>query len=144
MLEQLAKFLEEVEGFSATIYKDSGGVDTIGIGTLWKKGMPTKVTKEEARAMCINDAKSRLAALEKLCKVQINDNQRIALVSFMYNLGISALQKSTLLKKLNAGNYLGAAEEFLRWNKDNGVIVKGLTNRRVKERAKFLEDIKGS
>lgn len=61
-----------------------------------------------------------------------------ALVSFTYNLGARSLSTSTLLRKLNAGDYAGAADEFLRWNKAGGKVLTGLTRRREAERALFL------
>lgn len=59
-------------------------------------------------------------------------------MSFAYNIGSRALSTSTLLKKLNAGDIKGAADEFLRWNKAGGKILNGLTCRREAERALFL------
>ncbi|EAS3672836.1 lysozyme, partial [Salmonella enterica subsp. enterica serovar Weltevreden] len=61
-----------------------------------------------------------------------------ALVSFAYNLGARTLSTSTLLRKLNAGDYAGAADEFLRWNKAGSKVLNGLTRRREAERALFL------
>ncbi|HHP2614034.1 TPA: lysozyme, partial [Enterobacter roggenkampii] len=55
-----------------------------------------------------------------------------------YNLGSRSLSTSTLLRKLNAGDYAGAADEFLRWNKAGGKVLNGLTRRREAERALFL------
>lgn len=59
-------------------------------------------------------------------------------MSFTYNLGARSLSTSTLLQKLNAGDYAGAADEFLRWNKAGGKVLKGLTCRREAERTLFL------
>ena len=60
-------------------------------------------------------------------------NQYDALVSFTYNVGASALERSTLLKRVNAGDHKGAADEFLKWNKANGKVLAGLTRRRASE-----------
>ena len=70
--------------------------------------------------------------------VELTQGQFDALVSFAYNVGSRALSTSTLLKKLNAGDIKGAADEFLRWNKSGGKVMPGLTNRRKAERALFL------
>ena len=70
-------------------------------------------------------------------KVPLNPNQFGALTSFTYNLGAGNLRSSTLLRKLNAGDYAGAAAEFARWNKAGGKVLKGLTRRRAAERALF-------
>jgi lysozyme len=62
------------------------------------------------------------------------DNQLCALSDFAYNLGVGSLRASTLLAKLKRGNINGAADEFLRWNKCRGKVLKGLTIRRIAER----------
>lgn len=94
-----------------------------------------------------------LAAFERdvnrLVTVQITQGMFDALVSFAYNVGsdidedtkAEGLGDSTLLRKLNAGDYRGAAEEFLKWNKANGAVMNGLTRRRKGERLMFLEHI---
>ena len=74
-----------------------------------------------------------------LLKVPINQNQFDALVSFSFNCGSGALKKSTLLRKLNARDFSGAANEFLKWNKSNGIILEGLVKRRKDERELFLK-----
>lgn len=78
------------------------------------------------------------AGVEDLVKVAVSVNQFSALVSFAYNIGLNALSGSTLLKKLNAGDIIGAADQFLRWNKAGGKELKGLTDRRHAERDLFL------
>jgi hypothetical protein len=72
-------------------------------------------------------------------KVPLTQNQFDALVSLVYNIGQTAFSNSTLLKKLNAKDYQGAADQFLRWNKGGGKVMKGLVRRREAERALFLE-----
>lgn len=74
----------------------------------------------------------------KLVRVKLTKGQFDALVSFAYNVGSRALSTSTLLKKLNAGDIKGAADEFLRWNKAGGKEMPGLTKRRKAEREVFL------
>ncbi|EAA7932780.1 lysozyme, partial [Salmonella enterica subsp. enterica] len=76
--------------------------------------------------------------VSRLVKVRLTQGQFDALVSFAYNLGARTLSTSTLLRKLNAGDYAGAADEFLCWNKAGGKVLKGLTRRREAERALFL------
>ena len=77
-------------------------------------------------------------AVSKMLKVSVTQNQYDALVSLAYNIGTLALSSSTLMKKLNAGDVNGAADEFLRWNKSGGKVMAGLTNRRKAEREFFL------
>ena len=76
-----------------------------------------------------------------MVKVPLNENQHGALVSFTYNLGAGNLGSSTLLRKLNAGDYAGAAAEFPRWNKAGGKELAGLTRRRAAEKALFEKPV---
>ena len=77
-------------------------------------------------------------AVNTLVTWNINQNQFDALVSFAYNLGVKNLQNSTLIKKINLGNIPGASLEFVKWVYAGGKVVKGLQNRREKERLLFL------
>ena len=86
-----------------------------------------------------DDLKTYENYVNKYVKVKLNQNQFDALVSFTFNCGGGALKSSTLLKKLNKGDYTGAANELLRWNKANGKILAGLTRRRQSEKALFLK-----
>ncbi|WP_312069487.1 lysozyme, partial [Acinetobacter sp.] len=79
------------------------------------------------------------ASVNNLVKVPLSQNQFDALVSLTYNIGSTAFKNSTLLKKLNAKDYAGAADQFLRWNKGGGKVLKGLVRRREAERALFLK-----
>lgn len=81
------------------------------------------------------------AAVNRLVTVELNQNQYDALVSFAYNCGTGALQSSTLLKKLNKGDYKGAADQFQFWNHVNGKPVNGLTQRRASEKNLFLKPV---
>jgi GH24 family phage-related lysozyme (muramidase) len=72
-------------------------------------------------------------AVRRLVKVPLNANRFDALVSFTYNVGEGNLAKSTLLKKVNAGDHAGAAKEFHKWNKAGGKVLPGLTRRRASE-----------
>ena len=71
--------------------------------------------------------------VRRLVTVPLNSNQFDALVSFAYNCGAGNLAKSTLLKRVNAGDHVGAAAEFHRWNKGGGKVLPGLTRRRASE-----------
>jgi len=83
------------------------------------------------------DVREAEDAINDLCKVSLTQNQFDALVSFVFNVGVGAFKSSTLLRKLNAGDYDGAAGQFPRWNKDNGREIAGLTKRRHLEQSVF-------
>jgi lysozyme len=102
-----------------------------------------KFTKAEGTAILANDLKPVVNTVATLVTVALNDNQLGALVSFTYNLGAGNLKKSTLLKKLNAGDYAGAAGEFARWNRAAGKVLPGLTKRRAAEAELFRTPVEG-
>lgn len=96
------------------------------------------LTVEEAEQMLDEDIERFEAVVKKLVKVRLNENQRGALVSFTFNVGNENFKESTLLALLNAGDYKNAANQFPRWNKCNGKVLKGLTLRREAESKLFL------
>lgn len=141
------KFIQSFEGFSSKAYDDGVGVWTIGWGTTryencTKVKRGDSITVERAVELFMHDLSGFESAVRRSAKVPLNQNQYDALVSFTYNVGIGALQGSTALRKLNSGDYQGAANALLSWNKGrvNGKLVelKGLTRRRNAERDLFL------
>lgn len=142
------EFIKSFEGYFENSYDDGVGVWTIGWGSIRdingepvKKGL--KIDKTTATKLFKRDLGLFEDAVNRLVTVPLNQNQYDALVSFTYNVGVGALTGSTLLKKLNVGDYVGASEAFLSWNKArvNGKLVeiKGLTRRRLAEKALFLK-----
>lgn len=93
----------------------------------------------EGRAILLRDLEQYEAVVRKAIRVATNENQIGALVSFTYNLGPSNFLQSTLLKKLNAGDYDGAAAEFGRWTRAKGKVLQGLVKRRAAEAALFAK-----
>ncbi|CZY39227.1 lysozyme [Enterobacter hormaechei] len=135
--------IKQFEGCKLTAYQDSVGVWTIGYG--WTQpvdGKPIRagmtIKQETAERLLKNGLVSYESDVSRLVKVGVTQGQFDALVSFTYNLGARSLSTSTLLRKLNAGDYAGAADEFMRWNKAGGKVLNGLTRRREAERALFL------
>lgn len=128
------------EGLELKAYDDGVGVWTIGYGTTVINGVKVKkgdtCTLEQAKKYMASDLKKFEAAVNKVT-VALNQNQFDALVSLTYNIGANAFANSTLLKKLNAGDYKGAASQFDVWNKAGGKVMRGLTNRRAIERKLF-------
>lgn len=131
--------IKEFEGCQLTAYKCPAGVWTIGYGHTGDVKSGMTITEQEAENYLRADLQKFEAGVDKAVKVGITQNMFDALVSFTYNCGIGALQSSTLLKKLNAGDFNGAANEFLKWNKSGSNVLPGLTRRRQAERALFLE-----
>lgn len=129
------------EGFRAEAYPDPGSRDgkpvTIGYGTTLINGRPialgTRITMEEAEIHLRKDLEAAAAAVERAVKVPLTDNQFGALVSFTYNVGIGAFQRSTLLRRLNAGEYDAVPSELARWKYNDGKVMQGLINRRAAE-----------
>lgn len=100
---------------------------------------PKGITVEEAERLLRQDCERFENAVDRLVKVPITQNQFDSLVSFAFNLGEENLRRSTLLKRLNAGEYREAAIEFPQWNKANGQVLPGLIRRRKAEAELFLK-----
>jgi lysozyme len=137
------KAITDREGNRLTAYQDGGGVWTIGVGHTSAAGDPVvtkglKITAAQSDEILSRDLKDVEKAVLKGLKVPVTQNQFDALVSLAFNIGNTAFTKTTLLKKLNAGDRAGAADQFLVWSKDNGKVVQGLVNRRKSERLQFL------
>lgn len=131
--------IKEFEGLRLEAYLCPAGKWTIGYGHTGSDVWPGLViTKEWAEWLLEEDLKRFEANVSGYVTVDLTQDQFDALVSFTYNVGAEAFKNSTLLKKLNAEEYEEAADQFLRWNKSNGKVLAGLTNRRKKERALFL------
>jgi lysozyme len=131
--------LKQYEGLSLTAYRDSGGVWTIGYGSTRDVREGMRISQAEADQRFLADTEWAQAAVRTDVVVPITQPQFDALVSLAYNIGAGAFAKSTLVRLLNAGDYRGAAEQFLAWNKVRGEVVTGLAARRAKERAMFME-----
>lgn len=97
-----------------------------------------KFTKEEVDAILAKDLNRFVRGVSKYCPGVITQGQLDALVSFSFNCGLGTLQRSTLRQKHNRGDFAGAAEEFLKYTKGGGKVLKGLVNRRNDERATYL------
>ncbi len=135
-------FIGRHEGLRLSAYRDAAGIWTIGYGHTAAAGPPVPVagmaiTAAEADTILGRDLARFEAAVARLVTVALSQGEFDALVSFAFNVGEGALARSTLLKRLNAGDRAGAAAEFGRWNKAGGRVLAGLTRRRAEERAMF-------
>ncbi len=148
--------IKEFEGYhkalpngDAEAYIDPVGIWTIGWGSIMLNGRPVRRGDVISRKLADELLEAEVAGFEKdverLVKVELNENQHAALVSLCYNIGAGAFAGSTARRLLNAGDYRGCAEAFLMWNKGtiNGQLTElaGLTRRRKAERDLFLRDV---
>ena len=131
--------IKEYEGCKLKAYVCPAKVLTIGWGSTGshvKSG--ETITQAEADALLMKDLVRFENGVEKLVTVPMTQGMYDALVSFSFNLGLGNLKSSTLLKKVNAGDKAGAANEFKKWVKAGGVTLAGLVRRREAERKLFL------
>lgn len=136
------KLIKYFEGFSPLEYTCVGGKRTIGYGHVLKPGeaFPGGVTQEQAEELLAEDVGIAEDAVIRLVKVALTPHQFDALVSFVFNVGARNFAGSALLKKLNAGDYSGAAEEFKRWKYAGGRVCRGLVCRREAEAKLYSSD----
>jgi lysozyme len=135
-----APFVGNFEGCRLTAYRCPAGVWTIGYGHTGKgvrEGL--EITQMEADALLIDDLARHQRAIADLIRVPVSENQFIAVLSLAFNIGATAFRRSSVLKNLNNGAPLQAAESFLLWNTVGGKPNRGLTRRRNAERRLFLK-----
>jgi lysozyme len=148
MSENGLTLLTQWEGFKLTVYKDSAGLPTIGVGHLLTKselssgkitinGVPVDytdgLTEQQVTDLLGQDVEPASAAVNSGVKVPLDQNQFDALVSFTFNVGVGAFTGSTLLKLLNQKQYDQVPTQLLRWTRAGGKVVQGLVNRRNNE-----------
>lgn len=133
------ELIKEFEGFSANAYLCPAKIPTIGYGnTFYSDGRKVKLGEQISKtdALELLELVANKDFADKIfpaIKVPVAQNQFDAMCSLAYNIGVGNFLKSTLLKKVNAGDFVGASEEFLRWNKAGGKELLGLTKRRKRE-----------
>lgn len=143
--EAAKKTLKEREGLRLEAYQDQKGVWTIGWGhTPATKGM--RITETQAEALFASDVKAMEDAINRSVRVKISQEMFDALLIFVFNIGAAAFSTSTMLKKINAGNFEGAAAEFPKWNKitmpdGKKIVSDGQVKRRAIEESIFRSGI---
>jgi lysozyme len=139
--------IKKVEGRRLEAYPDPGNLPPKGDGTPWTIGYgETGPDIKQGTVWTIGQCEDRLKAavakradaVDQLVTAELTSNQRAALISFVYNIGIAAFKNSTLRSLLNKGLHGKAADEFPKWNKSNGTVLAGLVARREEERKLFL------
>lgn len=144
LFHKTAVFITELEEYRENAYLDSGGVWTYGIGfTKTPTGQRVKngdrINIDDCKLHLMNIILNDYYKIKNLVKVSLSVNQWTALLSFVYNISVTAFAKSTILKMINnnSPNEI-IIREFSRWVYDNGQVVNGLKNRRKKEIARYL------
>lgn len=133
------------EGVRLKPYKDPIGLWTVGVGHLIGDGKSLPIewfrtfTMDEVDELLKKDLVKFERGVLRLCPNYLTQPRFDALVSFAFNVGLGNLQSSTLRQKHNRGDILGAAQEFLKWNKAGGRVLRGLTVRRQDESNLYLQ-----
>lgn len=130
--------VKRFEGLELKAYRDSVGILTIGYGHTHAVKVGDVITDEQADIFLREDLQVAELTVNTNVKVKLTQGQFDALVSFVFNLGSGNFVKSTLIKKLNAGDYAGATDEFGKWVNAGGKKLSGLVKRRAAEREVFL------
>ncbi len=135
----LIKGYEELrlKAYYATADEKAKGINTIGWGHTSGVKEGDECTVAQAEAFLRGDLEDAEGGVYSLVRVPLTQNQYDALVSLVFNIGRGNFASSTLLKKLNMNDYVGASLEFPRWNKQAGQVLKGLTKRRAEEQSLF-------
>jgi GH24 family phage-related lysozyme (muramidase) len=129
--------IKRFEGFWPTVYICPAGYPTIGYGHLIKpherERFARGITGEQAETLLRQDVQTAERAVLRLITVPLTDGQFDALVSFTFNLGAGALQRSTLRRKVNRGDHAAVPAEFRKWVWAGGRKLEGLVKRRKAE-----------
>ena len=121
------------EGYRGEAYKDAVGVPTVGYGETRGVTMKSRTTPDRALVQLLSSANSHADDIRQCIKVPLYQHEFDAYVSLAYNIGAKNFCGSTLVRRLNAGDYTGSCREIKRWNKAGGKVFPGLVNRREKE-----------
>lgn len=132
--------IKTFEGLKLRAYKCTAGKWTIGYGHTAGVKEGDIIDYQTADKFLMEDLEWSEDCVNSGVKVKITQSMYDSLVSLVFNIGSGAFKKSTLLKKLNDGNYIGASEEFGRWVHSGGRVVQGLVERRAKEKAMFISE----
>lgn len=136
------KLIKDFESCKLEAYPDAKGKYAIGWGTVGpgiREGLT--ISQSLADGMLVSDLSQLGQDITQLVGIRVNQFQFDALVSLTYNIGLSALKNSTLLKYVLAHKTEAAADEFLKWDHSEGKVIPGLTRRREAERKLFLTNI---
>ena len=136
-----ASFIELYEGFRTNAYKCSANVWTIGIGHTKGVKQGDKITRQKAYEFFSQDLINTHNDLINLVKVPINEKQFIALMSFVYNFGMTKCRTYSIFDDINKGDFITAARKFTDYRSPNTSSEKGLTKRRLAEQRLFVANM---
>ena len=131
--EEGLNLIKRWEGLRLEAYLCSANVWTIGYGHTRTAKPGMKITEKRANELLREDVRKFENLINRIVTVSLTQNQFNALVSWAFNVGEGAVRNSTLIRKLNSGDYDAVPTELMRWNKINGQVNRGLTNRRAAE-----------
>lgn len=146
-VEPAQALIREFEGLRHELYLCPAGVWTIGYGHAVSRNEPEaralyprgrSISTGEAEGLLWRDVSAVASAIDRLVTVRLTNNQFCALISFVFNVGIGAFKRSTLLRKLNAGDYAAVPAQLKRWTRGGGKVLLGLKRRREAEAKLWL------
>lgn len=129
------------EGLRQVAYSDPVGIPTICFGETKGVRLGDSATLEQCKGMLSDSLEIANRGVDSCVRTYLPDTRRAAFVSMTYNIGVGNFCSSTLVRKLNAGDVIGACNEMLRWNRAKGIVLPGLTKRRAAEREMCLKGI---
>jgi len=129
------------EGVRRVAYVDPVGIPTVCFGETRGVKLGQEYSFEQCRDMLGDRVEEFGRGVDRCVAHALPPRRKAAYVSFAYNVGIEAFCSSTLVKKENAGNTVGACDELLRWTKAKGVTLPGLVKRRQQERELCMADL---
>lgn len=121
------------EGLRTVAYRDPVGIPTLCFGSTTGVKMGDRKTVDECKALLVEELETFARGVDACVSVPMSDSRKAAMVSFAYNVGTGAFCKSTLVRRLNAGDP-GACDELRKWTKAKGITLPGLVRRREEER----------
>lgn len=134
-----ASLVAGAEGLRTAAYEDPVGVPTICFGETRGVKMGDSATVEQCRAMLAGRLVEFSTGVDRCMTRRVPDESYAAFLSFAYNVGTGSFCGSTLVRKANAGDLVGACNELPRWDRAKGIRLPGLTKRRQDERALCLK-----
>lgn len=138
-LDPAVRLIKKYEGLKLRPYVCPGGKQTIGWGHVIGRGESFHhINEDQAHQLLIRDIRIAEEAMLRFVKAPLNNNQRCALISFIFNLGAGNFQKSTLLRTVNESRHMDVPEQLIRWVFAGNRRLLGLLRRRVDEAALYI------